>query len=74
MPADEALRFLLLAMPADGEWMPGRGRHYAIIVALITARSPLIEETYDLTSVSWLVRLTDRGIALSRAIIEADGV
>jgi hypothetical protein len=57
---------VLMAMPLDGEWMPGSGPYSEIINAMLDARSPLVEEDKmpEDGDGPWRVRLTTEALKI----------
>ena len=74
MPAHDSLVALLLAMPADGSWMCGSGKHSAMLNTLLDETSSLVEEDVipeDGPDAPWMVRLTAAGLAMRAALLAA---
>ncbi len=66
---------VLLLLPSDGQWLPGRCAHKEIIMALLDEDSPLIEENEQpvdgVSGAEWQVRLTAFGMAVASAICKS---
>jgi hypothetical protein len=68
-----ALEDLLVALPANAEWVPGYGRFGRLISNLLDERCPFIEEMPPPAGDEpfvWMVRLTEKGVE-QRSITEA---
>jgi hypothetical protein len=66
---------LLLALPVNGEWLPGNGPFRHLLTILLDEGSPLIEETHMPTddktpAPEWRVRLTHIGQQERAAILQ----